>query len=184
MSLRCPNSPHKTPSSPDGKGWTFTEPLTGVVFRSHSLDALQRAVEGHRFAVAGKDIPIDLAFNWNLRWLDEVVRQNPSAPSIDNPMDPLFEPPHIAQGRALWGELHRKADEYTDPYQLRDWFSRWTDRIPSYNGCRCKENAVALLHEMPPDFSREGFKDWAIRFHDAINIRLGKPKWIPQSTEG
>ena len=174
--LRTPTSPHKTPSSPDNKGWKFLQPNTGYLSRSHSLDVVQREIEGHRFAVAGKDIEVDLSHGWQMRFLDEICRQNPNAPCNDNPQDPNFIPPHVAQGRALWKELHDRAEQDNDPFALRDWFSTWVDRIPDYT-CRCRSNALALLNEIPPDFSREGFKGWAIRFHDAVNVRLGKAKW-------
>lgn len=177
MSLRCPASPHFTPSSSDGKGWVFKQENTGVVLRCHSLDVLQGMVESHRFAMAGKDFEMDLAHGWQIRWLDDVVKQNPSAPSCENPLDPSFEPPHVAQGRALWKELHDMAETDFEPYALRDWFNRWTDRIPNFGSCRCRDNAVQLLHQMPVDFSKEGFKAWCVTFHNEISRRIGKRQW-------
>jgi len=181
--LLAPSSPHLTPSSPDGKGWYYQQPNTGVTFRAHALDVLISQIEAHRFALAGREgIEMDLAYGWQNRLKHDLCILNPNAPSWPNPEAEGFEPPHVAQGRALWAELHQKASETTDPYQLRDWFDRWLNRVPNYVGCRCRENAVHLLHEMPPDFSPEGFKDWAIRFHNGINRKLGKKQW-PYPTE-
>lgn len=173
--LRCPTSPHRTVSSSDNKGWTFRQENTGYVARSLDLNVVKRAIEGHRFAMAGGDIEMDLSHGWEMRFYDEICRQNPNAPCNENPQDPNFVPPHVALGRALWKELHDKAAEDSDPYALRDWFNNWTNRIPDF-GCRCRSNALALLHEMPPPFDG-AFKQWTINFHDAINVRLGKKKW-------
>lgn len=176
--LLSPTSPHKTPSNGDGKGWTFREYATGNIFRSHALSVLQDQTESHRFAVAGVNgVEVDLAYGWQDRFLDEVCRQNPTAPCGPNPVAEGYEPPHIAQGRALWSELHQKAETHTDPYVLRDWFDGWINRAPSYHGCRCRENAIQLLNSLPPDFSPDGFKAWTIRFHNSINQKLGKKQW-------
>lgn len=175
--LRCPTSPHKTPSSKDGKGWIYVQPNSGAIFRSHGLDVLQGFVETHRFAMAGKDMEMDLSHGWQNRWLDEVVQQNPSAPSTPNPQAEGYESPYVAQGRALWIELHAKASEVTEPYALRDWFNIWFDKVPDTGGCKCRSNAVQVLHSMPPDFSQEGFKGWCERFHNEISRRIGKRQW-------
>ncbi len=177
MSLLCPVSPHKTPSSKDAKGWIYTQPNSGAIFRSHGLDVLKGFVESHRFAMAGKDMEMDLSHGWDLRWLNDVCDQNPSAPSMENPQDPAFEPPHVAQGRALWKELHEKAETDFDPHELRSWFDRWIDRVPDYAGCRCRSNAIQILNSMPPDFSKEGFKVYCVRLHNEISKRLGKKQW-------
>lgn len=179
--LQSPISTHKTPSSPDGKGWSFRD-STGVILRSHSLSVLQGLVDKHRFAVARiNGVQVDLSQGWQLRFLDECCRQNPSAPCHPNPESPDFEPPHIAQGRALWAELHAKAETYTEPYALRDWFDGWINRAPSYHGCACRENAIQLLHQIPPDFSPEGFKPWCEKFHHAVSAKLGKKRWVPDT---
>ncbi len=176
--LLCPTSPHKTASSRDGKGWIFTEKSTGVILRQHSLDVLQGMVDKHRFAVAGTDgVEVDLAVGWQNRFLDEICRQNPNAPCQPNPQADGFEPPHVAQGRALWIELHAKAEEENEPYALREWFeNNWLNRVPNYVGCKCRENAVILINSMPPDYGA-GFKAWAINFHNSIRRKLGQKQW-------
>lgn len=179
--LRTPTSPHRTPHSADNKGWIYTEPVNGFIHRSLSLDALLGAVEKQRFSLAGKDLEVDLAAGWQVRFLDVLCSQNPSAPCSENRLDPLFEPPHVAIGRALWRELHLKASEKVDPYQRRDWFEKdWLNRVPDYAGCKCKSNAIQLINSMPPDYG-DGFESWCEKFHQEISRRLGKKPWVRPS---
>lgn len=177
-SLLCPISPHITPSSSDNKGWIYTQPNTGVIFRSHSLESLQGQVDKHRFTMAGKDFEMDLSNGWQERWLNDISIQNPNAPSHPNPQSPDFDPPHVAQGRALWGELHSKASEENEPYALQAWFQRWVDRVPDYAGCRCRSNLIQILNSMSLSYG-DTFKEDCIRLHDEINRRLGKKLWAP-----
>lgn len=171
--LRTPASPHKSCPSPDNRGWSYTQPETGVVLRQHSLEVLQGMVEDHRWAVAGKDIKVDLAYGWEHRLMDDICAQNPLAACVDNPIAEGYEPPHAVLGRQLWGELHAKADS---ELPSQSWFDAWLNKVPNYAGCRCRSNAIQLLNQMPPNFSsQEGFKAWAISFHDEVSKRLGKP---------
>ncbi len=181
--LQSPISPHRTVRSDDNKGWRFQEGVSGVVFRSLSLDSLIGEIEKHRFAIAGKNIEVDLASGWQQRLLNAICQQNPNAQCGPNPLGPDFEPSHVAIGRALWKELHDMAETDFDPYQLRDWFNKWIERAPSYHGCRCRENAIQLLASMPPDFSKEGFKPWCSRFHDSVSQRLGKKPWAQRMAD-
>jgi len=183
MSLLCPTSPHRTVSSKDGRGWIFTEHATGVTLRSHSLDVLQGQIESHRFGVAPK-VSVDLSHGWQMRFLDEICRQNPNAPCNPNPQDPLFEPPHVAIGRALWIELHRRAEEpVTDAQELKRWFETdWLNRVPQYVGCKCREHAILLLNQMQPRYD-ESFKQFCSDFHDAVSVRIGKKPWAQRQAE-
>ncbi len=148
------------------------------------MEALLGAVEKQRFSLAEKDQEVDLASGWQMRFMDDLCSQNPSAPCTENRMDPNWVSPLVAQGRALWGELHRKAAEKVDPYQRREWFEKdWLNRVPNYSGCRCRDNAIQLINSMPPDYG-DGFEAWAIALHNRISKILGKRQWpYPQSTE-
>lgn len=175
--LKSPIATHKTPSSPDGRGWKYVQPVSGNIFRAHGLDVLIGQIEKHRFAMAGRYLEMDLSFGWENRLKNDLCLQNPQAPCHDNPEAEGYVSPHIALGRALWAELHQKSENYTEPYALRDWFDGWINRAPDINGCRCRSNAIQLLNAFPPNFSREGFKSWTILFHNEINRRLGKRQW-------
>ena len=69
---------------------------------------------------------------------------------------------------ALWDELHSKKD----PDQA--WLDDWLSRVPSF-GCSCHSHAKKYIEENPVDY--DNFPQWACDFHNAVNLRLGKPIW-------
>ena len=82
--------------------------------------------------------------------------------------------------RALWAELHQKADAD------RAWLTAWLAHVPCGD---CKAHAREILKTLPPMFGA-GWFAWTVAFHNAVNARLGKPQvtvWVarklwPQAT--
>ena len=73
---------------------------------------------------------------------------------------------------ALWAELHSKQDPSPE------WFADWVGRVPNV-GCGCQDWLREYLRKNPPDF--DGFFEWSIDLHNAVNRKLGKPEY-PKNT--
>lgn len=72
-------------------------------------------------------------------------------------------------GPVMWAQLHTATNADAA------WLEAFTKRIPGGN-CECRKHWRAVLAEMPPEYG-EGWKEWTVRAHDAVNARLGKPRW-------
>lgn len=75
----------------------------------------------------------------------------------------------LALHHALWLELHTKQDATSE------WFADWIGRLPSI-GCGCLQWLRDYLKDNPPVYG-EGWYEWTVRLHDAVNTKLGKPLW-------
>jgi FAD-linked sulfhydryl oxidase len=87
--------------------------------------------------------------------------------------------PPSAWGAKAWRWLHLLAINYSESptraEQLRTFLLFWSfcQTLPCPT---CRAHATAYARRHPPDFSGSaGFQTWAWRFHNATNLRLGKP---------
>lgn len=170
-----------TPPSEDRRGWTYTQPETGHVARSHQFADLLVQIRKHRQAY-----DLDLSEGWQQRVEAEMCLYNQM--ECDDPENPRpYQSALEKEGRRLWGELHAKADslpaELTvmEQDELRSWLASWESRIPNWGGCACRQHYYELKGSLSPVFgSGEAFSAWAISLHDAVNARLGKSLWAQQ----
>jgi hypothetical protein len=71
---------------------------------------------------------------------------------------------------ALWKEVHNKKQEATP-----EWFADWLGRVPSA-GCGCRAWLRDYIEKNPPIYG-EGFYEYSVFLHDAVNQKRGKPVW-------
>ena len=74
----------------------------------------------------------------------------------------------------LWNEIHTRA---VNVYSERDYdnFCRWIRQVP-YNELqcpKCRNHMIEYIRQNPPERAENAFF-WTWKFHDAVNIRLGK----------
>jgi hypothetical protein len=90
-----------------------------------------------------------------------------------------FEQPLNVWGPQGWYWLHTQAIKYPVSPSKADqaaMFARFWAFIQTLPCPECKYHATAYARAYPPDFSGSaGFQTWAWRFHNAVNLRLGKP---------
>lgn len=76
---------------------------------------------------------------------------------------------YLSLCNSLWNELHAKQDPTVE------WFEQWISRVPSF-GCGCKPWLREYLSTNAPDYGN-GWYEWTVTLHDAVNAKLGKPAW-------
>lgn len=171
--LLAPTVQSVMPSSPDNLGWKFTEPATGIVFRSMALNEIAIRVHKHRVAMK-----IPEPHNWRDVFLDELCRQG-GYECEPNRFAIGYEPEHVIQGRALWNELHAFSRVDNLPEAMQIWFSAWVARIPRWSGCTCREGLIIALNQRHPDYSsRQAFFSFCVELHSDISESIGKPRWV------
>lgn len=75
----------------------------------------------------------------------------------------------VERAKELWRELHSQQDA------TPEWFADWVKRVPNF-GCGCRNWLKEYLQKNPPIYG-EGFYEWTVTLHDAVNAKLGKPIW-------
>lgn len=94
------------------------------------------------------------------------------------------EPPPKPVPKSEWGSrgwawLHTQAinhPAYPSELDRIAMFARFWSFIQTLPCSECRIHATEYAREYPPDFSGSaGFQTWAWRFHNAVNLRLGKP---------
>lgn len=119
------------------------------------------ATQIERIACQAAGIDWDEHSKWVKRAGDEVERkQGDEVPSI------------LLNGPRFWAELHLLGLRHRSGKNMTGWLNDWRDSLP-FNGCPCKEHLDNWFSENPPDWNR--FFEWGIDFHNAVNIRIGKP---------
>lgn len=94
--------------------------------------------------------------------LQQYLRQLLRIPTLGK----RFEIEHT--GRKAWRTLHERRD--ANP----EWFREWMTSIPT--GCGCGSSVAAILAEHPPNYaSPAAWFEWTVDFHNAVNVKLGKP---------
>jgi hypothetical protein len=86
------------------------------------------------------------------------------------PALPATTPPpcHDATFRELWEEIHDPARKWEKAFQFSIWL-----RLPCGD---CKKHFTEYVQEHPIPFGDDAACwTWGVRFHDAVNARLGKP---------
>ena len=169
-------------------GWRYTQPETGVKFKTLSLSNLENKVANHRAAINTTGVMgLDMADGWVERLVHDVCTQNPEIDCSDHndryrPMWAL-----LAQtGRERWEELHGfamdcKLDTADDRLTARAWLDDFTLRVPDY-GCACRAGWRSIIGRHPPDLSSiAAFSMWTRHVHDAVNRKLGRPFFEPSS---
>lgn len=174
--LLTPTNPNSPPPG-SRRGWIYVQAETGTPFQSLSLNALKHQVVKHRTAMK-----LDLGQDWYEKWLNELCLQNSKVRCEPNRLAANFIPPLVLEGRLLWSQLHGYADSLTyanfSEHNTKTWLRLWEERLPQFSGCRCHEGYVHAISENPPNTSSpEGFQEWAVKLHNAINAKLGKPLW-------
>lgn len=80
----------------------------------------------------------------------------------------------LLEGARHWAELHLFALRGDKKRRhIANWFLDWYGDLP-FDGCPCKEHADLWINKNPPDFLN--FFSWSVRFHNAVNERIGKPQ--------
>ena len=80
----------------------------------------------------------------------------------------------LMEGARHWAELHLFALRNDKrPRALHNWFLDWYGDLP-FDGCPCKKHADEWISKNPPDYLN--LFDWSIRFHNAVNERIGRPQ--------
>ena len=78
-----------------------------------------------------------------------------------------------------WAWLHALSISYPaapTKHERFAAFARVHAFIRSLPCDECTQHATAYVRRFPPDFSGScGLQTWAWRFHNAVNLRLGKP---------
>jgi hypothetical protein len=85
------------------------------------------------------------------------------------------------RGPKLWAELHARPAAYTgDAVAELAWLEAFARRI----GCRkCQNHWRELAEKMPPDLSSPAaYWRWTVEAHNAVNVRLGKPRWTGEKS--
>lgn len=88
-------------------------------------------------------------------------------------------------GRATWSLLHAVADRY--PSEFSEAYTREFQSLLSalsviYPCDACREHIQSYLKEHPPRFeNRAHAVRWVFNFHNAVNVRLGKPKFTAEA---
>jgi hypothetical protein len=166
------------PPSSDNQGWKYTQPETGVVFRSMALNVLWKMVKKHREAMK-----IPMPHNAEHIFWDDLCRQG-GYECEPNPLAEGYESPFIIQAHERWKELHeysRSVPEIPTPEEqgfMQSWFSQWTQRVPTFSGCRCQEHLLQTLASRSPNYSsRDAFFAFCVDLHSDISERIGKPRW-------
>jgi hypothetical protein len=81
-------------------------------------------------------------------------------------------------GSALWRELHTRAANAGDLSGEEAWLLSWLRRVPCGE---CQRHSVAWLKDNPVDFSSpEAYFAWSIKFHNAVNRKLGRREWTAE----
>lgn len=76
--------------------------------------------------------------------------------------------------RDKWNEIHENAAKVQRGFWSHRDFCDWMREVPRQLPCKiCRNHAIAYLESNPPEYSHNAF-DWAWRFHNAVNARLGK----------
>jgi hypothetical protein len=88
------------------------------------------------------------------------------------------EPPAV-WGPREWRKNHVAAIRYpeipTKDDERREFMALW-ERAQNLPCSDCRGHAAAYMRRFPPDLSgSRGYQIWAVRFHNAVNVRKGKP---------
>jgi hypothetical protein len=83
--------------------------------------------------------------------------------SSDLPGESLTETYH-----KRWNELH--SEQHASP----EWIEDWLERVPEIN-CGCRLWVKQWIADNPPRY--HDWYQWTVELHDAVNAKLGKPKW-------
>jgi len=80
----------------------------------------------------------------------------------------------LMHGARYWAELHMFAlrNDGKPRSVVYNWFLDWFGDVP-FGECPCKSHAIQWMQENP--MSHEEFFAWTVRFHNAVNERIGKP---------
>lgn len=74
----------------------------------------------------------------------------------------------IVEGPRMWGELHRRA------LSVGGADSTWLQNFGASIPCgECRAHWTAAVIENPPQW--DGYFEWTVFMHNAVNVRLGKP---------
>lgn len=179
--MLTPDSPNRCPKSPDGKGWRYVQPLSGMPpFRHTCLKVLMQQVFKHRLAVP--EMGLDVAEGWDARLLDDICQQN-SEYRCHLVYD-VDTSPIVIEGRARWAELHGYAAAYpvepteSDVQAAQQWLAAWRGRVPNYAGCKCRENFADIERRNPFRLtSREEFWRSTSECHQLVRDKLRQPRW-------
>ena len=79
----------------------------------------------------------------------------------------------IEKGRAAWKWLHQQCE--TDSLTPEREVNEFRSMIPAY-GCACLSDWTAIIAENP--IPETGQALWAIKLHNIVNEKIGKPQWI------
>jgi hypothetical protein len=114
---------------------------------------------------------------------DNYVPAEPQVVTIEGP-------PNVAlDGTALtahWDAVHqypvdRKHDWHID--EAKVWYRKWLKELPTF-GCSCEASFSLITAVDQPDFrSASHFAKWAVRVHNTVNHKLGKPRMLFRDAE-
>lgn len=95
----------------------------------------------------------------------------------------LMSEPWAVRGPRLWSELHARPKDFAgDVVAELAWLEKFAARI----GCgECKRHWLAWVEKNPPDLATaDTYYIWTARAHDVVNVRMGKPVWVPKIMAG
>ena len=88
-------------------------------------------------------------------------------------------------GPILWSVLHMKTLTYYPSVGNSNAFRNWVNSLPNKIPCRaCADHFVQLLDADPVDdalSSKTALVAWAVRLHNTVNAKLGKPEFPLES---
>jgi len=79
-------------------------------------------------------------------------------------------------GAEIWAAWHRRALAWEGGDDTPWIAANVLSRLPCGE---CSKHAKAWLQTNPPQFEAYAYFAWTVRFHNAVNERLGRPVWTP-----
>ena len=77
--------------------------------------------------------------------------------------------------RRKWNEIHNKAAQVSRGERSFKRFVDWIIEMPRDLPCKiCRNHAIEYIRDNPPELTANPFY-WSWQFHNAVNLRKGKP---------